>query len=162
MVRRFDFGYCCVVIHVMATAIGTLLGVLGFPFLNGIFVQLDSVNCVCGSSLALMAFPDEARIGFVDLDNCTALFVIGIVATILLFILSGLVILKKRSAMFIVLATYVLDLTFLVIHYINLPDMIYLQTLGNYTLFSSIYKILGIVIIQVTLKRMRLRPTSSC
>ena len=110
-------SYLLGVMHISVVIISSIVAIVCFPFLANVFTQLDIVGCLYGCSLSLMAFPDAAKIGFINLENCLFYIALSIIILIALFAILYLFVRKKRLSYYLVGGVYGIDVLFLIIHY---------------------------------------------
>lgn len=139
-------SYLLGVIHISVVIISSIVAIVCFPFLANVFTQLDIVGCLYGCSLSLMAFPDAAKIGFINLENCLFYIALSIIILIALFAILYLFVRKKRLSYYLVGGVYGIDVLFLIIHYFYLQEMLDISTHGTYAVLSLLYKLIGILI----------------
>lgn len=139
-------SYLLGVIHISVVIISSIVAIVCFPFLANVFTQLDIVGCLYGCSLSLMAFPDAAKIGFINLENCLFYITLSIIILTALFAILYLFVRKKRLSYYLVGGVYGIDVLFLIIHYFYLQEMLDISTHGTYAVLSLLYKLIGILI----------------
>jgi len=139
------------ILHILLTALTTLLGIFFFPFFLRVFTQLDTVSCLTGTALGVAMFPESGSVGFITPENCRLFFWFGFAAVLVLAIMLILYLTKKRFAAILTIAIYVFDICFLVIHHFFLPDMLNISVQYGYTVLSALYKALGILFLSISI-----------
>lgn len=138
------FGSC--LIFSFSIVSGSLACVILFPFLSFSIIKLDIIECFAGCSLALMAFPDAEKLGFITLDNSVSFFLLGLFIVLITFVL---LFFQVKHRMWAFRGTIWLlggDLVFMCFHYFFFPNMLGIGDRSFYVFLSLAYKVFGVLV----------------